>query len=159
MSCVSYRVGHALCQQSGTQCANNLLTGCVKFSVRRYDSIPYGIIQASKNIHATEVAVILAVGMAYVSFEYLSVVITPCWLSFVLSGSKPKMSIAHIPTIPLQEWDVMALSNECYACFGTTMVAVHGFVHIASHIRPAKVSLHGIIYTTLSRVTEKRGIM
>lgn len=74
--------------------ANNLLTNCVPLAVRKYDSVASEIINLSKNIHAMTVIELLAVGTDRVSFAYLFVIITKCWLPFVFLGSGPKLSVA-----------------------------------------------------------------
>lgn len=43
------------------------------FLVSRYDRIPHGMIQLSRNIVVFCIAFVFAFGMAFVSFEYLSV--------------------------------------------------------------------------------------
>lgn len=72
----------------------NLLTNFVLLSVRIFDAIPNVITHASKNIHSTAIFVILAVGTSLVSFDYLSVIITACWLPFIFLDSGSKISIA-----------------------------------------------------------------
>lgn len=42
------------------------------------------------------------------------------------------------------------------ATFGTTVTVAHSSVPIASHIVTVKSFLHGVLHTTLSRVTGKR---
>lgn len=81
-------------------------TICVPFSVRRYDGKLYVIIHVGKNIHATAVAVIMAVGTAFVSLEYLSVMIITCWLLFNVLDSGPKIFIAAISNGSIPEKDV-----------------------------------------------------
>lgn len=53
----------------------------------------------------------------------------------------------------------MAFVLERGADFSTTVVVIQGFVHIAIHFRSVVTSLHGVIYTMLSRVTLKRRVM
>lgn len=67
-------------------------TNCVPMSVRRYDGIPHGIFHASKNVHAPEVVVVLAVGTVLIGFEYLSAIINTCRLPSVVLDSGPKIS-------------------------------------------------------------------
>lgn len=50
----------------------------------------------SKNIHGIPVLVVLTVGTARVSFEYLSVIITKTWWPFVVLSSDPRINISTI---------------------------------------------------------------
>lgn len=70
----------------------NLLTDCVRLAKRRYDDIPHGIVHESNNIRATAVVESLGVEKARVSFEFLSVNMTMCWLPFVMLGSGTMIS-------------------------------------------------------------------
>lgn len=60
------------------------LKNCVSLSVRGYDGISFLITHASKSIHVTVFVVVLAKCVAHVSFKYLSVVDTNCWVLFVV---------------------------------------------------------------------------
>lgn len=66
----------------------------VAMLLSRYYGIPYETTHASKNIHVAAVVVILKVSTNCVSFEYLSKIITTCWLPFAAMDSEPKISIA-----------------------------------------------------------------
>lgn len=68
----------AFCFEMGTQGPNHFLTNCVALTVRRYYGIQYGGTHASKNICDTKVVVILTVGTACFTFEYLFLVISTC---------------------------------------------------------------------------------
>lgn len=69
---------HVFCTKICTKGAKNLLTDCKPLSERRYDGIPYGSTHAAKNIYATAVIVIVTVGTAHFSFEYLSIIMRTC---------------------------------------------------------------------------------
>lgn len=136
----------------------HFLTYCVPLSVRRCDGISYGTTDASKNIHATTVAIILAVGTACVSLVYLSVIITTCCLHFAVWGSRTKISIATNSPGQLLGKVVEGACAKCGSSFGTAVEATHAFVHIDEHIRPNIIFLHGFILTSLPRVTGTKGM-
>lgn len=57
----------------------NLLKNYVLLSARRYAVTPHTITQISKNIHKTQVVVILVACKDPVRFLYLSVIVNTCW--------------------------------------------------------------------------------
>lgn len=71
-----YSRSHVFCIKTGSQSANKFDGKLWPFLVRRHDNIPYRTPHASKNILTTADAVILGVGMARVSCEYLFVIVT-----------------------------------------------------------------------------------
>lgn len=114
----------------------NLLTFCVPLAVRRYDGIPHGTSDESKKVHATAFVTILAVCMALVSFEFLSVMITICRLYFVVLANRFKIFIATNSNSPVAEkscswhlclsvlpalvqlWQLLTVLNILIAIFG-----------------------------------------
>lgn len=57
--------------------------------MRKYHVTAHGTIYASINVKTTVSSVTLAVGMARGSFEYVSLMITVCWLSSLSLADNP----------------------------------------------------------------------
>lgn len=66
-------------------------------------SIPYGGTHALRNVHAAAVVVILAVGTASVSIEYLSALIMAYWLPSLVMAGGPKISTTT--TLTVSSWE------------------------------------------------------
>lgn len=63
-------------------------------SFKKYNGIRYGTTQVSRNIVAKCFNVILTVEIVLVRLEYLSLIITTCWVPNEVLGNGPKVSIA-----------------------------------------------------------------
>lgn len=101
----------------------------------------------------------MAVETALVSFECLSIIIKAYSLNFSVFRSKNKIFFMSKSNGTVAKKRCVGLFFKCGTAFGTAVAAAHDFLHIASNIGPAIVSLHCAIHTTLSRVAEYGAMM
>lgn len=76
-----------LTPRMGQSVVKSLLTNYGPFTVNILDGSPYSLTQLSNNIVATSIKIILAVGIARVSFENRSFFITTCRVPDVVSAT------------------------------------------------------------------------
>lgn len=100
--------------------SNRLATNCRPLSVKQNNGMPYGITQLSNIMYATYEISVFVAGIAHVSYEQRSVMITTNWFPFSDRGRGPRMSA----TITFSR-AVGGKSGRWRWCFITTPLLEH----------------------------------